>query len=406
MSDISAGYYVKKISIDDCSVGMFVEDVFNKDDVLLLSADSVVTSNDQIASLRRQGVISVYINTGKGKDLPEPVVETKDNAADDPKRADDYFKELEQAKNIQRQTIATAKEALGFIRQGRSFSLSKIVESAQNIVESILRNPDALVSLCQIKGYDEYTYTHSVNVSVLTTSIACSRGYSRDRLLEIGVGGMLHDIGKMRVPETILNKPGKYTEWEFDLMKKHPEYGLDIAKEKKGISDCSKALIIQHHERWNGKGYPHRLKKGEITEIGLMCAVADVYDALTSDRVYRAAWTPQKALAVIFQGCDEEYSRDIVEHFTKQIGIYPIGSFVRLFSGEMGVVTQVDRDRLLAPKVLILFDALGKRLKKPVEYDLSQKQKGSGGKYYNVEVSLNPRAYGVDIADFIDQKKT
>ncbi len=395
--------YVKKISIDDCTVGMYVEDVFSKEDVLLLSADSLITRSEQIAALRRQGVMSLYIDVGKGKDVPKKI-EDVPAGADTMQREVEYFKELEQARSIHRQTIATAREALDAIRKGRTFSVSKVEESSQNIVESILRNRDALISLCQIKGYDEYTYTHSVNVSVLTTAVAYSLGYNRDRLLQVGVGGLLHDVGKMRVPESILNKPGKYTEWEFNVMKKHPEYGIDILKDKKSVSDFSRALVIQHHERYNGKGYPFHLKGQEIHEIGLIGAVADVYDALTSNRVYRAAWTPQKALAVIFQGCDEDYSREIVERFTKQMGIYPVGSFVRLFSGEMGVVTKVDHGRLLTPIILILFDTQGKRLKQPVEYDLSIKQKEKDGSRFTVEVSLNPRPYGIDVAEYIDEK--
>jgi putative nucleotidyltransferase with HDIG domain len=395
--------YVKKISIDDCTSGMFVEDVFNKDDLLLLSADSLITGNDQIDHLRRQGVSYLYINVGKGKDVPQKV-DPAVAGADAMKREVEYYKELEQAKAIQRQTIATAREALVAIRRGGSFSVSKIEESSQNIVESILRNRDALISLCQIKGYDEYTYTHSVNVSVLTTAVAHTLGYNRDRLLEVGVGGLLHDVGKMRVPEAILNKPGKYADWEFNMMKKHPEYGMDILKDKKSVSEVSKALVIQHHERCNGKGYPFHLKAAEINEIGLIGAVADVYDALTSNRVYRAAWTPQKALAVIFQGCDEEYSRRVVELFTKQMGIYPVGSFVRLHSGEMGVVIKVDHGRLLAPNILILFDTAGNRLKRPLEYDLSQKQAEPNGTRFAVDVSLNPRSYGVDVSEYISEK--
>jgi putative nucleotidyltransferase with HDIG domain len=397
------GDYVKKISIDDCVVGMYIEDVFNKDDVLLLSADSPITHADQISLFRRQGVSSLYINTGKGKDVPKKIPDGHE-AIHDPVRETEYYKEIEQAKQIHRQTIETAKEALDSIRKGTSFSVSKIEESSQNVVESILRNPDALVSLCQIKGYDEYTYTHSVNVSVLTTSIAFSMGYNRDRLLEVGVGGILHDVGKMRVPESILNKPGKYADWEFNMMKKHPDYGMDILKEKKSVPDLSKLIVAQHHERFNGKGYPRFLKGAEIAEISLISAVADVYDALTSDRVYRAAFTPQKALGMIFQGCDEEYSRDIVERFTKQMGIYPVGSFVRLFSGEMAVVTQIDHGQLLTPKVLVLFDAAGQRLKKPVSYDLSKKRNEADNQSYLIDVSLNPRAYGIDIARYIDKK--
>jgi putative nucleotidyltransferase with HDIG domain len=397
------GSYVKKISIDDCTVGMYVEDVFSKDDVLLLSSDSLITRSEQIAALRRQGVMSLYIDVGKGKDVPIKI-EDVPPGADTTQREVEYFKELEKARVIHNQTLVTAKEALQSIRKGGTFSVSKVEESSQNIVESILRNTDALISLCQIKGYDEYTYTHSVNVSVLTTAVAYSLGYNRDRLLQVGVGGLLHDVGKMRVPETILNKPGKYTEWEFSVMKKHPEYGIDILKDKKSVSDFSRALVIQHHERFNGKGYPFKLKGTEIHEIGLIGAVADVYDALTSNRVYRAAWTPQKALATIFQGCDEDYSRAIVERFTKQMGIYPVGSFVRLMTGEMGVVTKVDHGRLLAPIILVLFDAEGKRLKQPVEYDLSVKQKEQDGDRFAVEVSLNPRPYGIDVAEFIEEK--
>ena len=396
-------HYVRRISIDDLIPGMFVEDVLNKDGVLLLSADNVVTDGEQIETLRNQGVSSLYINIQKGKDTPLKIGENAPGA-DPTKREVEYYKELEQAKTIHRKTVATAREALDSIRLGQNFSASKIEEAAQDIVESILRNPDALISLCQIKGYDEYTYTHSVNVSVLSTSLAYSLGYNRDRLLEVGVGGVLHDIGKMRVPENILNKPGKYLDWEFNIMKRHPEYGLSIVNEKKGISEVSKSMIIQHHERYNGKGYPHGLKGQEIAEIGLISAVVDVYDALTSNRVYRAAWTPQKALAFIFQGCDEDYSREIVERFTRQMGIYPVGSFVRLMSGEMGVVVRVDRGNLLSPVVLMLFDVAGNRRTPPVEYDLSLKQKEENGSRFGVEVSLNPRPYKVDVAEYIKEK--
>jgi len=215
---------------------------------------------------------------------------------------------------------------------------------------------------------------------------------------------VLHDIGKMRVPTEILNKPGKYTDAEFAIMKKHPELGMEVVMDKKGISDISKSIIIQHHERYNGKGYPYGLQGDKIAEIGLISAVADVYDALTSNRVYRVAWTPQKALAVIFQGCDADYSRDVVERFTRQMGIYPVGSFVKLVSGEMGVVTRIDRGNLLEPTVLVLFDKGGTRHPEPEEYDLSTKINKESGEKYKVAISLNPRSYNVDVSKFIDQK--
>jgi putative nucleotidyltransferase with HDIG domain len=391
---------LRMIGIDELSVGMFVGDVLNKDGILLLSADSIITGTDQIDTLRRQGVSRLYINVKKGKDLPPAVVVDRGLRV----REAEYYKELEKAKEIHQKTVETAREALDSIRNGKSFSVSKVEKAAEEIVESLLRNSDALISLSQIKGYDEYTYTHSVNVSVLTSSLAYALGYNRDQLLQVGVGGVLHDIGKMQVPEAILNKPGKYTDAEFSVMKRHPEYGMAIVKDKKDISEFSKSIIVLHHERYNGKGYPHGLKGSEIDEIGLIAAVADVYDALTSNRVYRAAWTPQKALAVIFQGCDKDYSRDIVERFTRQMGIYPVGSFVRLVSGEMGVVTRVDRGNLLAPTVLVLFNASGTGLEKPLEYDLSKKLQEEEGHRYSVEISLDPRPYNVNVTEYIDEK--
>ncbi|MBD3322901.1 MAG: HD domain-containing protein, partial [Chitinivibrionales bacterium] len=247
----------------------------------------------------------------------------------------------------------------------------------------------------------EYTYVHSVNVSVLIASLARAMGYNRNLLLDAGVGGLLHDIGKMRVPDSILNKPGRYADWEFAIMKKHPDHGLDIIREKKSISPKATMIIAQHHERYNGNGYPRGLKGKEISELGLIAAVADVYDALTSDRVYRAAWTPQKALATIFQGCDEQYSRNVVEIFTKHMGIYPVGSFVKLRTGEMGIVVRIDHGKLLMPTVLVLFDSAGNRLTSPVEYDLSENGDGFGEENGSIEMSLNPTAFRINVAEYI-----
>ena len=397
---------LKRISIDELIEGMFVSDILNKDGVLLLTTDSLISGIEQIEQLRSQGVSHLNINIKKGKDVVSSSwpADHSHESADIQRREVAYYKELDRARDIHRKTVATAKEALDSIKKGQSFNESKIEEAAQEIVESILRNPDALISLCQIKGYDEYTYTHSVNVSVLATSLAYTMEYKPEMLLEVGVGGVLHDIGKMKVPTEILNKPGKYTDEEFAIMKKHPELGMEIVINKKGLSDISKSIIIQHHERYNGKGYPFGLKGAQIEEIGQISAVADVYDALTSNRVYRSAWTPQKALAVIFQGCDMDYTREIVERFTRQMGIYPVGSFVRLSSGEIGVVTRVDRGNLLEPTVLVLFDKKEKRYLEPMEINIATHKRRDTGEKYKVEISLNPRIYNVDVSKFIDQK--
>jgi putative nucleotidyltransferase with HDIG domain len=389
---------LKRIDIEKVSVGMFLEDVFDKDGILLLSANTAIRSEEQITRLRARGVRSVYINVRKGRDIepgeagPDPLIADRERA---------YYEELARARDIHAETAITAREALVAARAGRPFSLNRTRKAAESIVESILRNPDALVSLSQIKGYDEYTYTHSVNVGILVTSLAREMGYEGERLVNIGLGGLLHDIGKMRVPESVLNKPGRYTDIEFKVMKRHPEHGLVIVGERSGVAPLTKVVIAQHHERFDGSGYPKGLAGEGIDQAGVIAAVADVYDALTSDRVYRAAWTPQKALATIFQGCDRDYSRRVVELFTKHLGIYPVGSFVKLKSGEMGVVVRVSRGSLLWPIVLVLFDTAGRRRAEPLERNLAE-QPGSPG--YTIEMSLNPKAFRINIADYIRDK--
>lgn len=393
---------VKYISIKELRPGMFVEDIVNKNGRLLLSSNNVISNINQINLLMHQGVTHVFINIKKSSSRPAETPRAEAIKPDT--REEAYYKEIEKAKQIRFQTIATAKDFLTAAKNKLPFSITEAKNASEDIVESVLRNSDALVSLCQLKGYDEYTYTHSVNVSVLTASLAYSLGYARDQLVDIGLGALLHDIGKMRVPDSILNKPGQFNDNEFRIMKKHPTFGIELVACKKNLSDLSKTIIIQHHERFNGSGYPLGLKGSEIAEVGLIAAVADVYDALTSNRVYKNAWTPQKALGVIFQGCEETYSRNIVEHFTKLIGIYPVGSFVRLASGEMGVVTRIDSGKLLAPTMVALFDTQGKPYKPPKEYDLSVKQQESNGKDFVVEISLDPTIYGVNVAEYIAPK--
>ncbi|MFH0919852.1 MAG: HD-GYP domain-containing protein [Fibrobacterota bacterium] len=415
MADSTRGTVRKQVGIDQVTVGMYLEDVSTERGVLLISRDISVQSETQIQALRQRGVQKVTINVQKGKDVvgAPPVratvrtAEPSASAAENQKQAElaereaAYYRELSKAHDVHAQTVETATEVLRNIKNGRTFSTVNVRGVSESIAESIARNPDALVSLTQIKGFDEYTYTHSVNVGILVTSLAAEMGYKGESLVEVSMGGLLHDIGKMRVPDSILKKPGKLTDLEFTTIKRHPEMGIEIIGDRPGIPDITRKMISQHHERFNGKGYPLGLAGARIHEAGLITAVADVFDALTSDRVYKEAWTPQRALAMIFNGCDVDYSRRIAELFARHMGIYPVGSFVRLVSGEMAVVVRVDRGHLLAPRVLVLFDKGGKRHAKPVEYDLLVKQNGPEGAQYRIEVSLDPKAYSICVSDFL-----
>ncbi len=394
---------LQSVDIDDVKVGMYIHDVYERDGMMLVSEGRLIVNTEQINELRQRGVKRVRIDTDKSS-VKKKEVPGKKVAKDDKQREEEYYKELENAVTIHHEGVIRVSEVLHAIRSGQPFSLSIIKSAARDIVESLLKNPDALISLSQLKGYDDYTYVHSVNVAILLASLALAMGYPEERLIELGMGGLLHDIGKMRVPEKILNKPGKLTDTEFAIIKRHPEFGIETILDMRGISDITRKIVLQHHERYNGKGYPLGLKGERIHEVGLMSAVADVYDALTSDRVYKAAWTPQKALALIFKGCDTEYSRRIVELFTKHMGVYPVGSFVKLSNGELGVVIRIDREKLLRPVVLVLFDKNGTRLRVPKKIDLWEERNIEKRKQVKIEISLNPKAFDINVNDFIQRR--
>ncbi|HEX2959425.1 MAG TPA: HD-GYP domain-containing protein [Chitinispirillaceae bacterium] len=391
--------YLRKITISEVEPGMVLEDAFNDQGVLLLSNHIMVKDREQIENLKKRGVSFVLINIHDGMDIPVEKLKKQELF----KREEEYYKELSRAKKVHQITLEAAKNTLHAVRMGRQFVSKEVEIVAEKVAESILRNTDAILSLAQIKGYDEYTYVHSVNVGVLLTSVANAMQYTKSSLIEIGIGGLLHDIGKMRIPEHILNKAGKYTDNEFAVMKRHPQLGLDILRSSRSISDLSRLIVFEHHERFNGKGYPRGITGGQISEVGVMAAVADVYDAMTTDRVYRPAWTPQRALAMIFQGCDIEFPRRIVEFFTRHIGIYPVGSFVRLGTGELGVVIRVEKGKILAPDVLVLYSAKGVKYLQPMEYKLSELQNPTNGKTYYIESSLNPKNFNVNISEYIQK---
>ena len=398
----------RRISVEQVEIGMYCEDVFNEQDVLILSANIPIASNEQIELLKRLGVKYVEIDLKKGSDV-RPA--KKEEATPVPKERPADAKvtvaeEMPRAREVYSRTLETARNALKAIRLGQAFPTEQIENMVQEIVGSIMRNSDALLSLSQIKGYDEYTYEHSVNVAILVCSLCHTLGYERSIMMEGGIGGLLHDIGKTWIPEHIVNKPGKFTEAEYAVMKRHPEYGLEIVKDRKGISDLSKQVIVQHHERISGKGYPQGLKGGQIHFMGIIAGLADVYDAMTSNRVYRPAFTPQQSLASIYNGIDDEFPRKISEHFIKLLGVYPVGSFVRLASGEMGVVIRINRDDVLAPDIIMLFSQEGQRLQRPIEYRLMEMIKAAGGERYAIEKSLNPLNFGVNISDYIKGKIT
>lgn len=225
-----------------------------------------------------------------------------------------------------------------------------------NIIEDLLYSSDILANLTNINGYDEYTYHHSVNTSVLALVLGMAMGYNQKRLLELGMGVIMHDIGKMSIAKQILNKNGTLTPEDFEEIKKHPVIGFDLIRRNHDFSVHSAHVALQHHERWAGGGYPRGLRGHEIHEFGRITAVADVYDALMSKRPYRNPYEPYESYEYIFAQAGHHFDPEIVTLFIKAVAVYPTGTGVRLSNGLRGNVIRQNPSLPNRPVVRAIFN--------------------------------------------------
>lgn len=241
-------------------------------------------------------------------------------------------------------------------RMGRAVSPSAIEPLVEEISASVIRHPDALISVARLKRHDDYTYLHSVAVCALMIALGRQMRLPEDQIREAGIGGMLHDIGKAAMPLQVLNKPGALTDDEYRIMKAHPVRGFEMLQEGGGASAAALEIALHHHEKYDGTGYPHGQSGEGIDLLSRMGAVCDVYDAISSNRPYKNAWSPAESVRrmAAWKG---HFDPQVFNAFVKSIGIYPVGALVRLQSDLLAVVTEQNESSLLTPKVRTFYNA-------------------------------------------------
>jgi len=252
--------------------------------------------------------------------------------------------------------VQAVKETMEKYEKGETIDSLKIKDSVRQIIEELQSNSGILAGLSTIRCFDDYTFAHSVNVCTLSLVLGISLYYDYDQLYELGVGAMLHDIGKTQVPVAVLQKEAKLTEEEWLTIKKHPDFGFDILRQHFDISLLSAHIAFQHHERIDGSGYPRGLGADDILETAKIAAIADVFDAITNDRVYRPRLPLNEAYNVMLKAMGTQFDRQLVRRFLDRVVLYPNGTIVRLSSGQIGVIARQEEQFNYRPVVRVITD--------------------------------------------------
>ncbi len=385
---------IKTIATDQLAVGMYIHDLkCSWIDHPFLSNQFRIKDHDTIRKIRDAGIVEAYIDTSRGLDVPTASTDAPaaDNivatVTDAPAAVSEkptaklsgpiilptglHAEEVRRARKLHQDATQLVGNMMADIRLGKQIEVDQCEPLVDDILDSIFRFPSALLPLAQMKTVDEYTFQHSVSVSALAVAFGRTLNMPRDIIKELALGGLLHDVGKAQVPARILNKPGKLTDDEFAVMKQHATYSANLLKHTKGVSEIALMAAAQHHERYDGSGYPHRLKGAAISIYGQMLAITDVYDAITSLRVYHNGMPPTEALRKMYEWSKTHFDPSLVQAFIKGIGIYPAGSLVRMESGIMGIVRETAQNNLLKPVVKTFYHADKKCYLDPKILDLS-----------------------------------
>ncbi|MGE5328929.1 MAG: HD-GYP domain-containing protein [Deltaproteobacteria bacterium] len=346
---------MRKIPVAELKPGMtLAKDVYNHEDGRLLLLKGFSMQQRYIEKLNSLGILYVYI------DEEAPLIILEDRGEQE----------------VYNEAFSTMKDVLTTVTEGGALEVAPVKDTVDDIVGRVINNESVFTQLTGMKDIDNYTFHHCVDVCVFSVITGKHLGLSDEELTELGMGSILHDIGKCRVPLSILNKPGKLTDDEFMTMKLHSIYGFEIIQNTQGLSKRIANIACQHHEKWNGTGYPSGLRDNQIDLLSRIVTIADVYDAITANRCYKKKSLPHEAAEFVISNAGIMFDPTLAKTFINNITIYPEGTMVILNTGEIGSVTESDHVGAmgLRPKLRIISRKDGPPVFAPYVIDLSANQ--------------------------------
>jgi len=316
----------------------------------------------------------------------------------------DYIQKLRQSRTTFDNTSEYIKQALEDVRLGVSVDTKKAKILVNELADQVMANQHALVWLTYLKDKDEYTANHCVNVCILALSFGRCLGLNKEQLNQVGLGGLLHDLGKMKIPSEILNKPDKLTAEEFKIMKQHSELGFQLLKDEKNLSLEVLDAVLHHHERKKGHGYPDQLLEEKIPLLTQIISIVDVYDAVTSNRCYHDGISPYEALNRIYKWANNDFNIELVESLIKCLGIYPIGSLIELNNGMVGVVISASESARLRPMIMLVLDKNKQYFKKRKILNLANPRWQQAPHNMEISTILDPKSHNIKIKQIIEEE--
>ncbi|WP_150912066.1 HD-GYP domain-containing protein [Marinobacter halotolerans] len=419
MSSFHQDIVETEIPVSQLTIGMHVIRLDRPwEDTNFLLQGFVIQNEDDLLSVQSQChwvVIEGRVDVVRSFEKSPITTGKKKTAADIrktsslPKKRVTYINKIDTAREMARARThyghakETAKQIMSSIRLGRMLDMNEIRQTVDNTVDSVLRNENALLLLSKIKNKDEYTAEHCINVSILSAAFGKHLGLLEDEIRVLALSGMLHDVGKMRIDDAILNKPGALTPEEFDIMKKHATYGRDVLAGLPTLEHAAVDVAYSHHERMDGKGYPRGLPSQQIPVFAKMVGLVDTYDAITSSRVYDKGRASMQALQIIHRNKGTQFDAELAVEFIRMIGVYPPGSIVELENDEVGIVVANQKSSKLRPIILLVRDADKKPITPYRQINLSEDVKDASGEVYKIAREVPDGTYDIVMSDFIER---